>query len=157
MTRPKKPGGTPPTRASARPTRGATTKGTPIQHWQPAPPELIQQFAATIASIPEAEPKKMFGYPAALVNGNLFTGLHQSNWIVRLSDIDRARLLKVEGASQFEPMPGRPMREYVVIPLSIVRTPDDLREWLARALAFARGVPPRSPRSLAGARLARKK
>lgn len=156
MTGPKKPVGPSRSKPTAHTARTSPVKGTPIQPWQPAPLDLIHAFETEIARIPEAEPKKMFGYPAALVNGNLFTGLHQSNWIVRLSDIDRARLLKVDGALLFQPMPGRPMREYVVLPESIVRVPDELHEWILRAMKFALGVTPRPPRQLAGARLRRK-
>jgi len=131
-------------------------KPTPVQQWQPAPPDLVARFKDALARIPEAESKKMFGYPAALVNGNLFAGLHQGNWILRLSDIDRARLLKVDGASLFQPMPGRPMREYVVVPPPIVESPDQLHDWMLRALAYAGGVAPKPPKRPAGARTRRR-
>jgi TfoX/Sxy family transcriptional regulator of competence genes len=53
----------------------------------------------------------MFGYPAVFVNGNLFAGLHQENFILRLSEAHRTALCSQHGAQLFEPMPGRRMRE----------------------------------------------
>ena len=42
---------------------------------------------------------------------------------VRLSPQDRATLLEEKGASVFEPMPGRAMKEYVVLPDSWRKQP----------------------------------
>ena len=40
-----------------------------------SPPELVERFAAVMDRYPDAERKKMFGYPAAFVGGNMATGL----------------------------------------------------------------------------------
>ena len=39
-----------------------------------SPPELVARFGAVLDDYPEAERKKMFGYPAAFVGGNMATG-----------------------------------------------------------------------------------
>ena len=57
-------------------------------------------------TILESERRKMFGYPCAFVAGNLFTGLHQENVIVRLAERDRVAAIGTEGARLFEPMSG---------------------------------------------------
>ena len=55
-----------------------------------SPVELVERFTAVVAARPAASVRKMFGYPAAFVNGNMTTGLHQANWFVRLSEADTA-------------------------------------------------------------------
>jgi TfoX N-terminal domain len=57
----------------------------------------------------------MFSYPCCFINGNMFTCLHESHWIVRLSEEDR-EALEAEGGKIFDPMGGRPMREYRILP-----------------------------------------
>jgi len=91
-----------------------------------------------------AEVRKKFGYPAACLGGNMFTGLHQERRTLRLSEEDRAILLREKGARILEPTPGRPMREYVVVPEAILASRPKLTEGLSRAQTYARTLPPRS-------------
>src|SRR3989442_2029665 len=81
--------------------------------WRRAPDALIQQFGRAVEGLPGVESRKMFGYPAVFVNGNMFAGLFHDSMILRLNAEDRDTF---PGAAPFEPMPGRPMREYVVAP-----------------------------------------
>src|SRR5579864_1983826 len=110
------------------------TSAQSMPKWKPAPEELVRVFEQAIRSIPDAQPKKMFGYPAAFIDGQLFAGLHQDSMIMRLSADDRTAFLKQKGSGIFEPMPGRPMREYVVVPPSVLESGDQLAHWLTRAL-----------------------
>jgi TfoX/Sxy family transcriptional regulator of competence genes len=112
----------------------------PGMTWRKAPPELIAAFEAAFPGLP-AERRKMFGYPVGFVNGNMFMGLHQEDWMVRLGEADRAALLKVPGARTFEPMPGRPMKEYIVMPPAVVADRKALTKWIAKALAHVGGLP----------------
>ena len=77
--------------------------------WTKSPQSLIDCSTSRFAANSR---RKMFGYPAAFANGNLFIGLHQNDFIMRLSEKDRARLCRIRRTG-FEPMKGRPMREYV--------------------------------------------
>jgi len=70
-------------------------------------------FDKSVPSSVTVSRRKMFGYPAAFANGNLFIGLHQNDFIMRLSEEDRTRFRAEYGERIFEPMKGRPMREYV--------------------------------------------
>lgn len=115
--------------------------------WRPAPDELKQVFEKAIQAFPDAEPRKVFGYPAAVINGHMFSGLHQDDMILRLADDDRTQLLKRAGARVFEPMPGRPMREYVVVPPSIRDSKTQLKNWLGKALAYTRSLPAKAPKT----------
>lgn len=122
-------------------------KSKAMPKWQVAPVELIQVFEKALKSVPEAQTRKVFGYPAAFMNGQMFAGLHQDNMILRLSDNDRRGLIGQKGAKIFEPMPGRPMREYVVVPVSILKSTKQLDGWLGKALAYAQSLPPKAARS----------
>jgi len=112
--------------------------------WSPSPPELVQIFDE-VGPGPPVVRKKMFGYPAAFINGNMFAGLFQDKVIVRLAERERADLIR-EGGSPFEPMPGRPMREYVVLPAAVVQEKTRLSSWMKKALAHAGGLPPKTPK-----------
>jgi TfoX/Sxy family transcriptional regulator of competence genes len=126
----------------------AKKKGTSsMPKWKAAPQALVRVFEAAIALIPDAQSKKMFGYPAAFVGGHLFAGLHQDSLIVRLSPKDKSALLEQPGSRIFEPMPGRPMRDYVVVPPSVVESEEQLHGWLMKALHFTSSLPPKPPKS----------
>jgi TfoX/Sxy family transcriptional regulator of competence genes len=112
--------------------------------WRKSPAELVELFSAEVPSEPDVERRQMFGYPCAFLGGNMFMGLHQENFILRLGDADRAEFLKLPGAAVFQPMPGRTMREYVVVPPALKRDRARLARWVKRALAGARALPPKS-------------
>src|SRR5215510_15391221 len=94
--------------------------------------------------IKKTKKRKMFGFPAAFVNGNLFMGLHQEDMLLRLPEEDRTRLLQTAGARIFEPMPGWPMQEYVVIPPSLLNDRKKLELWVAKALEYAVTLKPKA-------------
>jgi hypothetical protein len=107
-----------------------------------SPPELVERFSAVLDRYPTAERKKMFGYPAAFVGGNMATGLFADQWVVRLPD-DEIEEARNAGAGEFEPMPGRPMKAFVVIPKSEVGDDAAITRWVERGLAHATSMPPK--------------
>jgi hypothetical protein len=117
--------------------------------WPKSPPELVERFRAAMEGFPAAERRLMFGYPCAFLNGHMFTGLQGEQWFVRLDDDDRARLLAIEGAGPFEPMPGRPMAGYAVLPPATIHDDSVVHEWITRAAAFVARLPPKVPGSRA--------
>ena len=50
------------------------------------------------------------------------------------------------GATQFEPMPGRPMRGFLIVPPSLVADDEALIPWLERARAHVLSLPPKPGR-----------
>jgi TfoX/Sxy family transcriptional regulator of competence genes len=106
--------------------------------------DAIARFQSVAPGGPEAEGRKMFGQPCALVHGNLFMGLFGDLFQVRLSPEDRRAALEA-GAVPFEPM-GRAMKEYVVLPEAVVREPAQLQTWVDRAYAYACSLPVKQPR-----------
>lgn len=113
-----------------------------MMKWRKPSEELIKLFEE-ITPGPPATAKKMFGFPAAFVNGNMFMGLHQEDMILRLPEGPRAELLKMN-ARIFEPMPGRPMREYVIVPPSLLRDRNKLSSWVQKALEYGSSLPPKA-------------
>jgi len=118
-----------------------------------APPELVATFDR-VTDLSGVEHRKMFGYPAAFAGGNMFASLFQSSMILRLSAEDREAFARRFQAQPFEPMPGRPMREYLEVPAAVLASPKQLREWVDRALAYAASLPAKGKSS--GAKRRRK-
>src|SRR5438445_7546095 len=100
-------------------------------------------FESLVPNDPRVRSRPMFGNRAAFVNGNMFLALFGAQVAVRLSDEDRTELLRQKGASGFEPMPGRPMKEYVVLPEGWRTSPKKAEGWVARSFAWARKLPPK--------------
>lgn len=110
----------------------------------PKPDEASKAyFESLVPSDPRIQSRPMFGNRAAFVNGNMFLALFGSQVAVRLSDEDRAELLKQAGASAFEPMPGRAMKEYVVLPESWSKSRKKAEAWVDRSFAWASKLPPK--------------
>jgi TfoX/Sxy family transcriptional regulator of competence genes len=110
--------------------------------WEKSPQELAERFGRVMDRFPEAEQRKMFGYPAAFVGGNMVTGLHQRDWVVRLPE-DQQTAARAEGASSFEPMPGRPMKNFVALPATTIGDDEAILGWVERAIVHGRTLPPK--------------
>ena len=105
-----------------------------------SPPELVERFRTILGAFPDVQQRPMFGYPAAFVGGNMATSLFADRWVVRLpkDEIDAA----VAGdAERFEPMAGRPMTGFVVVPRADVDDDATIRRWVERGVAFAGSLP----------------
>ena len=109
--------------------------------FEKSPPELVARFDAAAERLPVAQRRKMFGYPALFVGGNLVTGLFADSWMIRLGADDLAELLALPGARTFSPMPGRTMKGYGVLPPEVVADDRALDGWLARAIEFGKTLP----------------
>jgi TfoX/Sxy family transcriptional regulator of competence genes len=117
------------------------------RQWRKSPPELIDVFQSVIPSGPGIEHRKMFGYPCAFVNGNMFTGLHQEHMIIRLADSDRQEISDLHGASPFKPFgpdSKMTMREYVAVSASMLANPELLGAWVMKSVDYASSLPPKT-------------
>ena len=112
-----------------------------MKKWKPAPHEAVAAFEASTSGLSGVEPRKMFGYSCVFAKGNMFAGLHEAGMVLRLPDEQRAEFLRLKGASQFEPMPGRVMSEYVVVPKVLLNAPEQLRAWVEKSLAYVSSLP----------------
>jgi TfoX/Sxy family transcriptional regulator of competence genes len=112
--------------------------------WTKSPQSLVDLFEKSVPSGTSISRRKMFGYPAAFANGNLFIGLHQNDFIIRLSEKDRARFSAEFGERLFEPVPGRPMREYVRLPEELLADPRRRASWINLSLRYAESIEPKA-------------
>ena len=122
--------------------RAAGSGRRPMPAFTKPSPELAERFSAAVAALPSVDQKKMFGMPAAFTGGQMFTGLFGGDWFVRLP-ADGRRELEGLGGRPFEPMPGRGMKEYVVLPPSIREDAAALASWLDRSREYAASLPPK--------------
>jgi TfoX/Sxy family transcriptional regulator of competence genes len=114
-----------------------------------SPESLVSRFEEVVPRDAGVERRQMFGYPSAFLNGNMLCGLFQDQFILRLSDTARAKLVK-QGAKIFEPMAGRPMKEYVVVPPAIISSDAALSPWLREAVSYVSGMQPKEKKPKEG-------
>jgi len=108
--------------------------------WKKTPPELAATFDRAAPKDPRVVRKVMFGYPALFLNGNMFAFTFRDKVVVRLSGPERARAIK-GGASEFGPMPERPMKEYVALSAADAAQPAAVAKRIAQARTYAATLP----------------
>jgi TfoX/Sxy family transcriptional regulator of competence genes len=108
--------------------------------WQKSSPELVERFGRVLDRFPDVERRKMFGYPAGFVGGNMVTSLFEESCVVRLdaAGLDDAR---AAGATAFDPMGGRPMKNYATLPASVMQDDEAIAGWVERAVEHGRSMP----------------
>ena len=113
--------------------------------WEKPTTQILDTFEKIVPQITGIERRKMFGLPVAFINSNLYMGVHQDNIMLRLSERDRKDFLKIEGAHQFEPTPGRPMKEYVVLPHWMFEETNKniLDDWIYKSFEYVSALPPK--------------
>lgn len=99
-----------------------------------------QVLQAALHGKPGVEFRPMFGNLGAFVRGTMFAGVFGRAIFLRLSDEDRAAAAGL-GAGPFEPLPGRPMKDYVAAPVGWLSDGRLFKEWLERSLVYAQGLP----------------
>jgi hypothetical protein len=100
------------------------------------PPEIVAAFDAASPSRAGIERKTMFSYPALFVNGNMVAFTFGPKIAVRADEATRSK----PGMKRFEPMPGRPMGEYVEVPATDMKGAP-LKSWIAQGLAYTETLP----------------
>jgi TfoX/Sxy family transcriptional regulator of competence genes len=111
--------------------------------WKKVTPELNDFLEQNMASF-KADKRPMFGASTYFVHGNMFAGIHEDNIILRLSEKDRQAIMKAfDEVRPFEPMAGRPMKEYVTLPEPVYNQPDVFHKWLKRSFEYASSLKPK--------------
>ena len=114
--------------------------------WEKPSPELIRILEEAADPFEVVERRKMFGCPAYYINGNMFAGVYGLQLFLRLAPRERAELQESLGAKAFEPMAGRPMKEYLSLPEAVWNDPEALDEWMRRSVEFTVSLPPKEPK-----------
>jgi TfoX/Sxy family transcriptional regulator of competence genes len=97
---------------------------------------------------PAITTRPMFGNLSAFVGGNMFAGLFGVDLFVRVSEEDQAKI-KTQGGKPFEPMAGRAMTGYVLVPAGWQKKSTATRDWIVAALAFTKKLPVKAPKTKA--------
>ncbi|MDP9325498.1 MAG: TfoX/Sxy family protein [Candidatus Dormibacteraeota bacterium] len=69
-----------------------------------------------MAESDNAHAGKMFGMPSVFIGTKAFAGYREGAMVFKLDGDAHAAALGLPGAHLFEPMEGRPMKEWVVVP-----------------------------------------
>lgn len=111
--------------------------------WKKPSQQLIDAFNRLVPDEEGVEKRKMFGYPCSFVNNNMFMGIHQENMFLRLSEHDRPLFLKLNETRYFEPIAGRFMKEYVVVPQWMLEKQNEVQNWIRKSLKYVSSLPPK--------------
>jgi TfoX/Sxy family transcriptional regulator of competence genes len=103
----------------------------------------VDLFRSLVPDHPDVTVRPMFGNISAFVNGNMFFGVFGNDLFVRLSAEDQAELLKKKGASNLEPMKGRPMKDYIIMPQAWKNETQTMRGWIFKSLDWSAKLPPK--------------
>jgi len=120
--------------------------------WTKAPQALMDLFTEQLPAEPGVQARKMFGYPAAFVNGNMFAGVFGDGVFARLPPDLRASLERDHGARPFEPMAGRPMKDYLGLPDAVIADEAALAAALQAAFRHTAALPAKVKTPKAGAK-----
>ena len=97
-------------------------------------------FRSTLPKDPRITVRPMFGNASAFVNGNMFYGLFGDDLFIRLPEKDGQEIL-TKGGVLLEPMKGRPMKDYVLLPKVWWKQPETIRKWIAKSLDWTAKMP----------------
>lgn len=108
--------------------------------WDKAPAWLVELFGACLPERPGLGRRTMFGCPCAFMGGHMFAGVFQEVIFARLPPGEVAAL---GDPPAFEPISGRPMRAYVVLPDAVLEDEDELSRLLDAACGATAALPPK--------------
>jgi TfoX/Sxy family transcriptional regulator of competence genes len=115
--------------------------------WSVNSPATVSRLEEALRPFPCSR-RQMFGCPVYFAGDNMLAGVHADRVFLRLSAEDRAALPAAwPDTVPFEPLPGRPMREYLSLPPALVADTASLHDWLARGHAYVAGLPPKEKRT----------
>jgi TfoX/Sxy family transcriptional regulator of competence genes len=117
--------------------------------------EAKAAFARLVPDGPAVTLKPMFGQLSAFVNGNMFCGLFGDDLVVRLPEPEIAKV-KQKGGHDFEPMAGRKMGGYVMVPGDWRARPAPTAALIKRALTVTGGMPAKAPEKAAAKKPAKR-
>jgi len=118
-----------------------------MKKWEKSPPDLIAHFDRLIPHDPSIERRTMFGYPCAFFSGHMVTGLFGNKMFVRLPEHERKAIMDKQGATPLEPVPGRIMKEYVVVPPGLLASDAALKRLVTKSLEYAKTLAPKEKKA----------
>lgn len=116
--------------------------------WATKDEALIERVDGLLAAAPVRR-KNMFGSSAWFLESNdmMFAGAWGDSIMVRLGAERTSNLIDAGQADWFDPMGGKPMREYVLLNSDHIAEDAVLIRWLEEASNFAGALPPKKKKS----------
>jgi hypothetical protein len=103
---------------------------------------LAERIRETLAGQESLVEKKMFGGVGFMILGNLACGVSGHDMIVRVGPDVYGDLIVRPHTRPFD-VAGRPMKGWLMVEPAGVASQDDLVEWIALGVSFARSLPPK--------------
>ena len=125
--------------------------------WEKPSAAIIEILEKNLPADQRIEKKKMFGFPCAFVNGNMFCSVFNQSIMVRLSPGQIEHWIKTKKAKRFEPIPGKPMKEYIEPPGQLLKDPGQLSTLILESFEFAQSLKPRLKKKAAAKKAVRSK
>lgn len=95
----------------------------------------LDDLVAALAETADVQRASMFGMPSVKRRGGkAFAGLYGEDMVFKLSGDAHAEALALDGVRLFEPMAGRPMKQWVQVP------PAHRERWLDLARSAEAGL-----------------
>jgi hypothetical protein len=113
-----------------------------MAQWRKAPEVLVRLMDDAMRDR-GGERKTMFGFPVYFVKGNMFCGVFEDRLFFRPSPDQLAGAGAAAALETFEPTPGRPMRNYRIVPVDVRGDAAALSGLLDPAVAHAASLPPK--------------
>jgi len=107
--------------------------------------ELADRIRALIGEDADVTEKRMFGSLAFLAGGHLAVAASGQDGLMARVDPDETEALLREPHAAPMVMRGREMQGWLRVAPEGVATREQLEPWVARGVAYARSLPPRSP------------
>ncbi len=108
------------------------------------PSEELSQFLDERMSSFDVKKKKMFGCPVYFAKDNMISGVFENDIFIRLSEQDKKKIIsESDEVMPFEPVKGRIMKEYVVLPDSVYNEPEKFSELLRSSYEYVSSLPPK--------------
>jgi TfoX/Sxy family transcriptional regulator of competence genes len=106
--------------------------------------DLANRIRELVSAEPGVTEKRMFGGLAFLVNGNMSVSASgQGGLLLHVDPAETDALLSKPHARRFE-MRGRAMQGWLRVDAEGLRTKAQLERWVARGVAYARSLPPKT-------------
>src|SRR2546425_7346616 len=115
--------------------------------WKKSSAEAVERFVGALPTDAAGGRRKMFGYEACFVNGAFWTGMYQDEMVIKLPLEVKDQLPELAKASQFDPMGGRPMKNWWVIPRAVSESPKKLSALLGTTYGPVSAAPPEKKKS----------
>jgi TfoX/Sxy family transcriptional regulator of competence genes len=106
-----------------------------ISSGMPYNEKLAARIREVFSSLPAVEEKQMMGGLVFMYNGKMCVGVIKDEMLCRIDPAIKDELLEQPGCSEMA-FTGRPMKSYVLVDNTAMKTKKQFEYWVGLALAF---------------------